>query len=81
MQRILNKSLYRSFYLRDSLRYYAIDKKKVDWSLYLVADSSIATKNNRTIESVVHEGLRGGVSVVQLREKALSTNAFIKHAK
>lgn len=45
-----------------------------DLSLYLVTDRSLAL--GRTIEWVVEEAVKGGVSLVQLREKDCSTKDF-----
>ncbi|MCX5851862.1 MAG: thiamine phosphate synthase [Deltaproteobacteria bacterium] len=47
--------------------------------LYLVTDRTLCV--NRPLEDVVLQAVRGGVSYVQLREKELSTRAFIEEAK
>ena len=47
--------------------------------LYLVTDRTLC--GTRPLEDVVLQAVRGGVSCVQLREKELSTRAFIGEAK
>ena len=51
----------------------------VDWSLYLVTDRALA--GGRPIEWVVQQAVEGGVSVVQLREKACPTGAMVELAR
>ncbi|MBQ0078220.1 MAG: thiamine phosphate synthase [Bacteroidales bacterium] len=46
--------------------------------LYLVTDSGLA--EGRSLEEIVLEAVRGGVTMVQLREKHLDTRAFIEMA-
>jgi thiamine-phosphate pyrophosphorylase len=46
--------------------------------LYLVTDRKLC--GTRAVEDVVAAAVRGGVSCVQLREKGLSTSAFIEEA-
>jgi thiamine-phosphate pyrophosphorylase len=53
-------------------------KKHVDWSLYLVTDRKIA--GGRPIENIVFSAVKGGVSVVQLREKDCTTAEYINLA-
>ncbi|MEW6352002.1 MAG: thiamine phosphate synthase [Thermodesulfobacteriota bacterium] len=48
--------------------------KPSDWDVYLVTDRSLLS--GRSLLSVVHAAVEGGVSVVQLREKILPTRAF-----
>lgn len=45
--------------------------------LYLVTDSAIARQAGNTLPFVVEEACRAGVRWVQLREKTLSTRAFL----
>ncbi|QHV98195.1 thiamine phosphate synthase [Spirosoma endbachense] len=45
--------------------------------LYLVTDSEVAQSAGHTLPFVVEEACRAGVKWVQLREKALSTRAFV----
>jgi thiamine-phosphate pyrophosphorylase len=47
--------------------------------LYLVTDRVLC--GDRTVEEVVLRAVRGGVSYVQLREKELSTRAFVDQAR
>ena len=49
--------------------------KKIDWSLYLVADTEFAA--GRDLVRLVREAVRGGVTVVQLRAKNLGTRDFL----
>lgn len=50
----------------------------LDVSLYLVTDSALC--GTRRIEDVVEAAVRGGCTMVQLREKHLTTDAFIARA-
>ena len=50
-----------------------------DPGLYLVTDRGLA--GERSIEDLVRAAVRGGVSVVQLREKALETGEFVALAR
>lgn len=52
--------------------------KAVDWSLYLVTDRSLS--RGRSTESLVEAAIRGGATVVQYREKNLSTRMMIEEA-
>ncbi|GAB3892390.1 thiamine phosphate synthase [Spirosoma agri] len=47
-------------------------------TLYLVTDGAIAQQAGHTLPYVVEEACRAGVRWVQLREKTLSTRAFIE---
>ena len=58
-----------------------IDKNKVDYSLYLVTESQLLPKTAISFEDHILQSIEGGVTVVQLREKQLSTNEFIKRGK
>ncbi|KAG0325883.1 hypothetical protein BGZ99_010484 [Dissophora globulifera] len=51
-------------------------KPAVDYSLYLVTDSGL-NHASRTLLETVEDSIRGGVTIVQLREKHLDTAAFI----
>lgn len=53
--------------------------KKIDYSLYLCTDRQIMSSN--TIEESVEEAIKGGVTVVQLREKNCTTMDFLECAK
>jgi thiamine-phosphate pyrophosphorylase len=50
----------------------------LDLSLYLVTDRSLS--KGRSTQFIVEEAVKGGVSVVQLREKNLSTKDFYNEA-
>jgi thiamine-phosphate pyrophosphorylase len=50
------------------------DKKKVDNSLYLVTDRDLSL--GRSNLEVIQAGVRGGVTLVQLREKEATTKEF-----
>ena len=52
---------------------------KIDWSLYLVTDRQLSL--GRSIIDVVESAVAGGVSVVQLREKDISTREFVELGK
>ncbi|KAF8977745.1 hypothetical protein BGZ46_007153 [Entomortierella lignicola] len=55
-------------------------KPTVDYSLYLVTDSGF-NHPSRTLLQSVEDSIKGGVTLVQLREKELDTKAFIELAK
>lgn len=52
---------------------------KLDLSLYLVTDSGLSL--GRPLDWIVEEAVKGGVTIVQLREKNLNTRDFLKLAK
>ncbi|MFI3287091.1 MAG: thiamine phosphate synthase [Rikenellaceae bacterium] len=54
-------------------------RPQFDLSLYLVTDSSLT--RGRKLEDVVEEAAKGGVTIVQLREKELPTGEFIDTAR
>lgn len=54
-------------------------KRKIDYSLYLCTDRRLM--RDATLEECVEKALRGGVSVVQLREKDCSGREFLALAK
>ncbi|KAI8069446.1 Hydroxyethylthiazole kinase family-domain-containing protein [Gongronella butleri] len=54
--------------------------KEVDYSLYLVTDSTLVPQGE-TLLAQVEKALQGGATIVQLREKDLDTGDFIKGAK
>ncbi len=54
-------------------------RKEFDLSLYLVTDSELCGDKN--LEQIVEEAARGGVTIVQLREKELPTGEFIARAR
>jgi thiamine-phosphate pyrophosphorylase len=51
-------------------------KQHVDWSLYLITDRRIA--GERSIVEIVQAAVRGGATVIQLREKNAATNEMIE---
>lgn len=55
-----------------------MNKKKIA-GLYLVTDRDLCM--GRSLEQVVHDCVRGGVAVVQLREKDLPTRDFVSEAQ
>ena len=54
-------------------------RPEVDWRLYLVTDRGLI--GGRDLETVVERAVRGGVTVVQLREKECATREFIDLAR
>ncbi|MEA3505830.1 MAG: thiamine phosphate synthase [Bacteroidota bacterium] len=52
---------------------------KFDLSLYLVTDQSLS--KGRSHEYIVEEAIKGGVTIVQLREKDISSREFYELAK
>ena len=56
-----------------------MDKSKIDYTLYLCTDRGLMFCE--TIEESVEEGIKGGCSVVQLREKDCSSREFYELAK
>lgn len=52
---------------------------KFDLSLYLVTDQSLS--KGRSLEYIVEEAVKGGVTIVQLREKDTSSREFYELAK
>ncbi|CEP62470.1 bifunctional hydroxyethylthiazole kinase/thiamine-phosphate diphosphorylase LALA0_S05e06370g [Lachancea lanzarotensis] len=56
-----------------------MDKSKVDYSLYLVTDSTMLPPG-ATLVSQVNSALENGVTLVQLREKETDTKTFIEEA-
>jgi thiamine-phosphate diphosphorylase/hydroxyethylthiazole kinase len=59
----------------------SIAKDSVDYSLYLVTDSSLLCPSAKSFEDHVTQLIDGGVTVVQLREKSLSTADFVKRGQ
>ncbi len=53
-------------------------RKKIDYSLYLVTDREMI--GNRSLSSVVLAAAKGGVSVVQIREKKCPTRVYLEIA-
>lgn len=55
-----------------------MDKSKIDYSLYLCTDRSLMTAP--TLEQAVNDAIKGGCSVVQLREKHATSREFYQLA-
>ena len=55
------------------------NKPQIDYSLYLVTDRSIL--NQKDLKKSIEAAILGGVSIVQLREKSISTGDFYHLAK
>lgn len=55
-------------------------KDSIDYSLYLVTDSSLLPPGS-TLAAQVRAAIAGGATIVQLREKTLSTAKFIALAR
>ncbi len=53
----------------------------VDYSLYLVTDSTPAILGDRDIVSVVEAAINGGVTIVQYRDKKSETSDLIRVGK
>ncbi|KAI0902437.1 TMP-TENI-domain-containing protein [Annulohypoxylon nitens] len=56
-------------------------KPDVDYTLYLVTDSSPAYLRGRDIGDVVEDALKGGVTVVQYRDKTSDTGVLVSTAR
>jgi thiamine-phosphate diphosphorylase/hydroxyethylthiazole kinase len=56
-------------------------KEDVDYTLYLVTDSTPAILGDRNIGNVVEAAVRGGVSCVQFRDKTSDTGELIRIAR
>lgn len=55
-----------------------MDKSKIDYSLYLCTDRSLMTAP--TLEQAVNDAIKGGCTVVQLREKHAASREFYQLA-
>ncbi len=53
----------------------------VDYSLYLVTDSTLAILGDKDLASVVESALEGGVTIVQYRDKTSETADLIRMGK
>jgi thiamine-phosphate diphosphorylase / hydroxyethylthiazole kinase len=56
-------------------------KEEVDYSLYLVTDSGLISTSAQSFENHVSLLVEGGVSIVQLREKTMSTANFVERGR
>lgn len=55
-------------------------KRQIDWSLYLVTDSTPAILGDKDIVQVVEQAIQGGVTIVQYRDKHADTGVMIQNA-
>lgn len=53
----------------------------VDYSLYLVTDSTQAILGDKDLAAVIKQAIEGGVSIVQYRDKTSETAELIRVAK
>jgi len=53
----------------------------IDYSLYLVTDPGLLAPSATSFEDHIEQLILGGVTVVQLREKTLSTAHFVQRGK
>jgi thiamine-phosphate diphosphorylase / hydroxyethylthiazole kinase len=53
----------------------------INYSLYLVTDSTAAILGNRDLVAVVEAALEGGVTVVQYRDKVSATAELVSNAR
>jgi len=58
-----------------------MNKEDVDYSLYLVTDSSLLSPTAKSFEDHIEQLIDGGVTIVQLREKSMSTAEFIARGR
>lgn len=55
---------------------------KLDFSLYLITDSEIVKKTGIfELEEIVEEAIKGGATIVQIREKNIDAKEFISKGK
>src|SRR5271167_1001826 len=54
---------------------------EIDYSLYLVTDSTVAVLGNRDLVTIVEAALEGGVTVVQYRDKVSDTADLVSNAR
>lgn len=52
-------------------------KRTIDYSLYLVTDRKVTDKKGRDFYEAVEEALQAGITLVQLREKDVTTEERI----
>jgi thiamine-phosphate diphosphorylase/hydroxyethylthiazole kinase len=55
--------------------------KDVDYSLYLVTDSTAAILGSRDLVDIVEKALEGGVTLVQYRDKVSDTSVLVSTAR
>ncbi|KAM0253886.1 hypothetical protein ACHAQJ_007118 [Trichoderma viride] len=58
-----------------------MDKKKIDYGVYLVTDSTPAILGNKDLTKVVEAAVQGGVTIVQYRDKHSDRETAVKVAR
>lgn len=58
-----------------------MDKKKVNYGVYLVTDSTPAILGNKDLTKVVEAAVRGGATIVQYRDKHSGRETAVKTAR
>ena len=58
-----------------------MEASKIDYSLYLVTDSTPTILGTKDLPSVVEAAVKGGVTIVQYRDKASDTADLISTAR
>lgn len=58
-----------------------MNKRRVDYQLYLVTDSTPEILGDRDICQVIEEALKGGVTIIQYRDKRSSTETLVSTAR
>lgn len=58
-----------------------MDKKKVNYGVYLVTDSTPAILGNKDLVSVVEAAVRGGATIVQYRDKHSDRATAVRTAR
>ena len=58
-----------------------VDKTKVNYTLYLVTDSTPAILGSKDLGEVVEQAIKGGVTIVQYRDKTSDTGDLVRTAK
>lgn len=58
-----------------------MDRPRIDYTLYLVTDSTPAILGDRDLVDIVDQACAGGVTIVQLRDKTSSTAELISIAE
>jgi thiamine-phosphate diphosphorylase/hydroxyethylthiazole kinase len=58
-----------------------MDKKKINYGVYLVTDSTPAILGNKDLTKVVEAAVQGGVTIVQYRDKHSDRETAVKAAR
>jgi len=61
----------------DALGLAEAPRAEFDLSVYAVTDSAMNEAAGRTMEQVVKDAIRGGATIIQIREKGVSTKEFV----